>query len=109
MAQPPPAVQSPNGEAALTREITFTPARAWGWDEAEVPADLSSIPAVRMHEVVREHKLDLLHCHYAIPHATSAVDVRASAELAPGGRHARVALARLSYVGQPQLIGAART
>ena len=38
----------------------------------------SSIPpydlalAVRMHEVVREHELDLLHCHYAIPHATSA-------------------------------------
>jgi N-acetyl-alpha-D-glucosaminyl L-malate synthase BshA len=25
-----------------------------------------------MHEVVREHQLDLLHCHYAIPHATSA-------------------------------------
>ena len=28
--------------------------------------------AVRMHEVVRAEKLDLLHCHYAIPHATSA-------------------------------------
>jgi L-malate glycosyltransferase len=25
-----------------------------------------------MHEVVRSHKLDLLHVHYAIPHATSA-------------------------------------
>ena len=34
------------------------------------PYDLAL--AVRMHEVVREHKLDLLHCHYAIPHATSA-------------------------------------
>lgn len=34
------------------------------------PYDLAL--AVRMHEVVREHGLDVLHCHYAIPHATSA-------------------------------------
>jgi N-acetyl-alpha-D-glucosaminyl L-malate synthase BshA len=34
------------------------------------PYDLAL--AVRMHEVVRDNKLDLLHCHYAIPHATSA-------------------------------------
>ena len=34
------------------------------------PYDLAL--AVRMHEVVRDHHLDLLHCHYAIPHATSA-------------------------------------
>ena len=34
------------------------------------PYDLAL--AVRMHEVVTEHKLEVLHCHYAIPHATSA-------------------------------------
>ncbi len=34
------------------------------------PYDLAL--AVRMHEAVREYQLDLLHCHYAIPHATSA-------------------------------------
>jgi N-acetyl-alpha-D-glucosaminyl L-malate synthase BshA len=34
------------------------------------PYDLAL--AVRMHEVVRKHGLDLLHVHYAIPHATSA-------------------------------------
>jgi len=34
------------------------------------PYDLAL--AVRMHEVVRSHRLELLHCHYAIPHATSA-------------------------------------
>jgi len=34
------------------------------------PYDLAL--AVRMHEVVRSHHLELLHCHYAIPHATSA-------------------------------------
>jgi N-acetyl-alpha-D-glucosaminyl L-malate synthase BshA len=34
------------------------------------PYDLAL--AARMHEVVRDHALDVLHCHYAIPHATSA-------------------------------------
>jgi L-malate glycosyltransferase len=34
------------------------------------PYDLAL--AVRMHEVVNTHGLDLLHVHYAIPHATSA-------------------------------------
>jgi N-acetyl-alpha-D-glucosaminyl L-malate synthase BshA len=34
------------------------------------PYDLAL--AVRMHEVVMTHGLDLLHVHYAIPHATSA-------------------------------------
>jgi len=34
------------------------------------PYDLAL--AVRMHEVVLSHGLDILHCHYAIPHATSA-------------------------------------
>jgi len=34
------------------------------------PYDLAL--AVRMHEVVMSHHLELLHCHYAIPHATSA-------------------------------------
>jgi len=34
------------------------------------PYDLAL--AVRMHEVASQQKLDLLHVHYAIPHATSA-------------------------------------
>jgi N-acetyl-alpha-D-glucosaminyl L-malate synthase BshA len=34
------------------------------------PYDLAL--AVRMHEVVLAHGLEILHCHYAIPHATSA-------------------------------------
>jgi N-acetyl-alpha-D-glucosaminyl L-malate synthase BshA len=34
------------------------------------PYDLAL--AVRMHEVVKTHQLQLLHCHYAIPHAASA-------------------------------------
>src|SRR5438045_8513550 len=34
------------------------------------PYDLAL--AVRMYEVVQTHDLELLHCHYSIPHATSA-------------------------------------
>lgn len=34
------------------------------------PYDLAL--AVQMHEVVKTHGVELLHCHYAIPHATSA-------------------------------------
>jgi N-acetyl-alpha-D-glucosaminyl L-malate synthase BshA len=34
------------------------------------PYDLAL--AVRLHEVVRDHELELVHAHYAIPHATSA-------------------------------------
>lgn len=34
------------------------------------PYDLAL--AVKMHEVAQQHSLDLLHVHYAIPHATSA-------------------------------------
>src|SRR5687767_15859509 len=39
------------------------------------PYDLAL--GVRMHEVVLSQGLDLLHCHYAIPHATSAWIARA--------------------------------
>jgi N-acetyl-alpha-D-glucosaminyl L-malate synthase BshA len=50
------------------------------------PYDLAL--AVRMHEVVRDHKLDILHCHYAIPHATSAWIAREM--LREGGSDVRV-------------------
>jgi N-acetyl-alpha-D-glucosaminyl L-malate synthase BshA len=51
------------------------------------PYDLAL--AVRMHEVVRTHRLDLLHVHYAIPHATSAWIAREMLE--DGGRTVRIA------------------
>ena len=51
------------------------------------PYDLAL--AVRMHEVVRTHRLDLLHVHYAIPHATSAWIAREMLE--DGGRSVRIA------------------
>ncbi|HEX8718032.1 MAG TPA: N-acetyl-alpha-D-glucosaminyl L-malate synthase BshA [Gemmatimonadaceae bacterium] len=50
------------------------------------PYDLAL--AVRMHEVVREHGLDLLHAHYAIPHATSAWIAREMLE--DGGSSTRI-------------------
>jgi N-acetyl-alpha-D-glucosaminyl L-malate synthase BshA len=42
-----------------------------------------------MHEVVRTHRLDLLHVHYAIPHATSAWIAREMLE--DGGSGVRIA------------------
>lgn len=51
------------------------------------PYDLAL--AVRMHEVVRTHHLDLLHVHYAIPHATSAWIAREMLE--DGGSGVRIA------------------
>jgi len=50
------------------------------------PYDLAL--AVKMHEVVRDHGLDVLHCHYAIPHATSAWIAREM--LRDSGRDVRV-------------------
>ena len=47
------------------------------------PYDLAL--AVRMHEVVRSHRLDLLHVHYAIPHATSAWIAREMLEQSGSG------------------------
>jgi N-acetyl-alpha-D-glucosaminyl L-malate synthase BshA len=47
------------------------------------PYDLAL--AVRMHEVVRSHNLDLLHVHYAIPHATSAWIAREMLEQSGSG------------------------
>ncbi len=50
------------------------------------PYDLAL--AVRMHEVVVERRLDLLHVHYAIPHATSAWIAREMLE--ENGRGVRI-------------------
>ncbi len=50
------------------------------------PYDLAL--SVRMHEVVVEHGLDLLHVHYAIPHATSAWIAREMLE--ENGRGVRI-------------------
>lgn len=50
------------------------------------PYDLAL--AVKMHEVVRDRGLDVLHCHYAIPHATSAWIAREM--LRESGRDVRV-------------------
>ena len=46
------------------------------------PYDLAL--AVRMHEVTLTHGLELLHCHYAIPHATSAWIAREMLRVAVG-------------------------
>jgi N-acetyl-alpha-D-glucosaminyl L-malate synthase BshA len=43
--------------------------------------------SVKMAEVSREHRLDVLHVHYAVPHATAAILARAMLE---GGQQPRV-------------------
>src|SRR5919201_288975 len=43
--------------------------------------------SVRMAEVSRDHRLDVLHVHYAVPHATAAILARAMVE---PGRQPRV-------------------
>src|SRR6185503_358988 len=43
--------------------------------------------SVKMAEVSREHRLDVLHVHYAVPHATAAILARA---MLPPGRQPRV-------------------
>src|ERR1041385_3156231 len=40
--------------------------------------------SVKMAEVSRDHRLDVLHVHYAVPHATAAILARSM--LPPGGR-----------------------
>ncbi len=43
--------------------------------------------SVKMAEVARDHRLDVLHVHYAVPHATAAILARA---MSPAGREPRV-------------------
>jgi N-acetyl-alpha-D-glucosaminyl L-malate synthase BshA len=43
--------------------------------------------SVRMAEVSRDHRLDVLHVHYAVPHATAAILARA---MLPSGQQPRV-------------------
>src|SRR5437763_4359250 len=43
--------------------------------------------SVKMAEVTRDHGLDLLHVHYAVPHATAAILAR---DMSPADRRPRV-------------------
>ncbi|MDZ7631002.1 MAG: glycosyltransferase [Gemmatimonadaceae bacterium] len=62
---------SRSGCPASCRASSSTRSRSASYPLFEFPPyDLAL--AVKMHEVVRDHGLDVLHCHYAIPHATSA-------------------------------------
>ena len=52
--------------------IHFHPVRVNGYDLFKYP-DYTLPLSVKMAEVSRAHRLDLLHVHYAVPHATAAV------------------------------------
>jgi len=65
--------------------VTFHPVHIQGYGLFRHP-DYTLPLAVKMTEVVRERRLDILHAHYAVPHATAAVLAREwlPEELRPG-------------------------
>ncbi len=56
--------------------VFFHPVKVSSYDLFKYP-DYTLPLSVKMAEVCREHSLDLLHVHYAVPHATAAVLARA--------------------------------
>ncbi len=63
--------------------VFFHPVQVNGYDLFKYP-DYTLPLSVKMAEVTRDHRLDLLHVHYAVPHATAAF--LACSMLPPGSR-----------------------
>jgi hypothetical protein len=55
--------------------LHFHPVAVNDYDVLKFP-DYTLPLSVRMAEVSRDHRLDLLHVHYAVPHATAAILAR---------------------------------
>jgi N-acetyl-alpha-D-glucosaminyl L-malate synthase BshA len=55
--------------------LHFHPVAVNDYDVLKFP-DYTLPLSVRMAEVARDHRLDLLHVHYAVPHATAAILAR---------------------------------
>src|SRR3954465_15652724 len=55
--------------------VFFHPVQVNGYDLFKYP-DYTLPLSVKMAEVSREHQLDILHVHYAVPHATAAILAR---------------------------------
>src|SRR5207245_6671754 len=68
------------------RRLHFLPVAIHEYELFRYP-DYTLPLSVRMAEVSREHRLDVLHVHYAVPHATAAILARA---MLPLGRQPRV-------------------
>ncbi|HTY76718.1 MAG TPA: N-acetyl-alpha-D-glucosaminyl L-malate synthase BshA [Candidatus Bathyarchaeia archaeon] len=66
--------------------LHFHPVAVNDYDVLKFP-DYTLPLSVRMAEVSRDHGLDLLHVHYAVPHATAAILARS---MLPPGRQPRV-------------------
>ncbi len=69
-----------------TRRLHFHPVAINEYELFRYP-DYTLPLSVRMAEVSREHRLDVLHVHYAVPHATAAILARA---MLPPGRQPKV-------------------
>jgi N-acetyl-alpha-D-glucosaminyl L-malate synthase BshA len=59
----------------LDERITFHEVKIGAYPLFEHPP-YSLALAVMLHEVTVKHQLDVIHCHYAIPHAMSAIEAR---------------------------------
>jgi N-acetyl-alpha-D-glucosaminyl L-malate synthase BshA len=57
-------------------KVFFHPVQVSSYDLFKYP-DYTLPLSVKMAEVSREHRLDVLHVHYAVPHATAAILARA--------------------------------
>ena len=66
--------------------VHFHPVQVNSYDLFKYP-DYTLPLSVKMAEVSRDHRLDILHVHYAVPHATAAILAR---EMLPLGRKPRV-------------------
>ena len=66
--------------------VFFHPVTVNSYDLFKYP-DYTLPLSVKMAEVSREHRLDILHVHYAVPHATAAILARS---MLPPGRKPRV-------------------
>src|ERR1041384_7319298 len=80
----PPALPSP--PPAPPPRLHFHPVAINEYGLFRFP-DYTLPLSVRMAEVSRDHRLDVLHVHYAVPHATAAILARA---MLPPGQQPRV-------------------
>src|SRR5882672_3205826 len=66
--------------------VFFHPVQVSSYDLFKYP-DYTLPLSVKMAEVSRDHRLDVLHVHYAVPHATAAILARS---MLPAGEQPRI-------------------
>ncbi len=80
------AYERPFRVSADAPRLHFHPVHVSGYDLFKYP-DYTLPLSVKMAEVSRAHSLDVLHVHYAVPHATAAILAR---DMLPAGARPRI-------------------